>query len=184
MLPLKVRRSWQTKRPYFVRIWICVCGLAFAIGCKGGERHVSPETNSNAQPSGRAADNNTAASANKDSASSANPSTSLAQEEYKPTDLPFKALFELGEGGINTTAVKDHTVKTTCSLSLTKEGLRLGNHQIPLKSNVLTRDCMIETKDYGNLWFKISGGSFGGSILVTPTQEKLFRSLLQPPGAV
>ncbi len=101
----------------------------------------------------------------------------LLAEEYKATDLPFKAtdlVIEKG-GGYSEKAEKDG-VKPSCS-GISLKGLSLGDREIPLKSTAVMSDCMIETRDYGNLRLKINFVTYSYSILVTPKQEELFKEL-------
>ena len=58
------------------------------------------------------------------------------------------------------------------------DGLRLGETAVSLKSAVVTDDCMIETKEFGNLMVKVNSATFTSSILVTPSQEKVLKDLL------
>jgi SH3-like domain-containing protein len=102
-------------------------------------------------------------------------------EEYKATDLPFKAadlVIEKG-GGYSETVVKDGEelkLKPMCS-GISLNALFLGDREIPLQSTKVTSDAMIVTKDYGNLRIKINMATFSYSILVTPKQEELLRKL-------
>lgn len=37
MILLNIRRFWQTRRSYAVGVLMCLCALAFAVGCKSGK---------------------------------------------------------------------------------------------------------------------------------------------------
>lgn len=98
-------------------------------------------------------------------------------EEYKSTDLPFKAAdLVLEKGGVCSEKVEKDGVKPYCS-GISLKSLTLGDSEIPLKSTAVTSDCMIETRDYGNLRIKINFATYSYSIHVTPKQEKLFKKL-------
>lgn len=73
----------------------------------------------------------------------------------------------VGEGG---------AIIPSCT-KLSLKSLTLGKRQISLKSNAVTSDCLIETKDHGNLRLKINMASFSYSVLVTPAQEEAFKKL-------
>ncbi len=102
----------------------------------------------------------------------------LHAQEYAVTDLPFSMELAVKKGGeYSETVGENGAVKPNCSGISLNNGLRLGDRQIPLKSPALTSDCMIETKDYGNLLVKINSATYTSSILVTPKQERLFKNL-------
>lgn len=133
---------------------VCCCVMPFAVGCKSGNSSV-----------GTGSENSTAA---------------LAIEEYQATDLPFQAEFVLKKGGgFQDEVTAGGKIKTSCFDVALKNGLSLGNHGIPLKSTDLTTDCIIQTKDYGDLQVKFNSATYSSSVLVKPSQEKLFRKLVQ-----
>lgn len=101
--------------------------------------------------------------------------------EYKPTDLPFETigLTINKDGGYSTSVEYKDGVKNVSKPICTKitiQGLKLKGIDILLKSNNITSDCMIETKDYGNLMIS-SSNSLSFNILVTQEQEELFKKL-------
>jgi penicillin amidase len=97
-------------------------------------------------------------------------------EEYKETDLPFNSI-DVKAGGYRERVEENHTIVATCS-GFSLAALRLGDRDIPLKANAVSSQCMIETKDYGNLRLKMNTATLSAYILVTPKQEELFRKLL------
>jgi hypothetical protein len=108
------------------------------------------------------------------------PASEKQVEEYRATDLPFQAEFVLKKGGGFQDAVTaDGTIKSSCFNVALQNGLNLGNQSIPLKSTDLTTECMIETKDYGDLQVKFNSATYSSSVLVKPSQEKLFKKLVQ-----
>jgi hypothetical protein len=82
-------------------------------------------------------------------------------------------------GGFQDAVGEDGTIKSSCFDVALQNGLSLLSHSIPLKSTDLTTDCMIETQDYGDLQVKFNSATYSTSILVKPSQEKLFEKLLQ-----
>ena len=102
--------------------------------------------------------------------------------EYKPTDLPFETIgLTVNKDGGYTTSVEykngvKHVSNPICS-KITIQGLKLKGIDILLKSKTITSDCMIETKDFGNLMISPSG-SLSFNILVTQEQEESFKKLL------
>jgi len=110
-----------------------------------------------------------------------NSTGALVIEEYQATNLPFQAQFVLKKGGgFQDEVTAGGKIKTSCfDVALDKNGLSLGNHSIPLQSKDLTTDCMIGTKDYGDLQVKFNSATQSTSVLVKPTQEALLRKLAQ-----
>ena len=73
MIQLKTGRLWQCRPWCAVGILVAVCALTYEVGCNGGRPPANPAAKANAQPS--------------------------EQEDYRATDLPFKAGFSLDKGG-------------------------------------------------------------------------------------
>jgi HEAT repeat protein len=98
-------------------------------------------------------------------------------QQFNSTDLPFEALEMTVSkgGGVQEAVASDGVIRSTCS-GISLKSLRLGEKDIFLMSTGVTSDCKIETRDYGKLLIKINTATFSYSILVTPRQEKLFRS--------
>ncbi len=98
-------------------------------------------------------------------------------EEYKETDLPFNVVdLMIEKGGNYSEKVENDGVRLSCS-GISLKALKLGDHEIPLKSTAVTSDCLIKTKNYGNLQIKISFVRHSYSIFVTPKQEKQLKKL-------
>jgi hypothetical protein len=103
--------------------------------------------------------------------------TEQAGEDYHPTDLPFEGGFSLVKGGGYDEVLKaDGSHGPPHCSGISVKSLKLYGHEIPLKANVVTSDCFIETKDYGKVRIKMDDG-FSFTILVTARQEQLFRKL-------
>jgi hypothetical protein len=105
--------------------------------------------------------------------------TSANERKVNPTNLPFDTVdMVITQGGGYMESVgSDGEVKPSCS-GISLKALHLGDHDIPLKSNDITPDCMIETRDYGDLRIKMNTTTFSVSILVTPRQERQFSCLI------
>ena len=100
-----------------------------------------------------------------------------AADAYKETDLPFQtAGLMVAKGGGYSETAKDGGVNGTCNgVSLTS--LSLWAQEITLKSTAVTPECMIQTKDYGDLRVKMNTAAFSARLLVTQKQQEDFKKL-------
>lgn len=100
-----------------------------------------------------------------------------ADDAYKATDLPFHTQgLMIEKGGGYSEPAKDGGVKATCNgISLTS--LSLWAQEITLKSTAVTPECMIQTKDYGDLRLKMNTAAFSARLLVTQKQEENLKKL-------
>ena len=101
---------------------------------------------------------------------------------YKVTDLPFSRLlfFSKRETFVQKSAMDAISGKIIwvplCSGISLAGSLSLSGIEIPLKSTALTSDCMIKTRDYGDLLIGLTDRGY--NILVTSKQEEFFKKLL------
>jgi len=102
--------------------------------------------------------------------------------DRKPTGLAFKTEISMSKGGVYRMEVRKGPSglawEPVCGGRIVVEKFLYGTEAVPLKSTELTQDCMVQTKDYGNIQLKMQ--PLGGSeILLTSKQEEAFR--LGPP---
>jgi len=107
------------------------------------------------------------------------------QPAYKVTTLPVEAgdlAFEKG-GHVNETLGGENGPSKFNCVGLSLKTLKVGDRDIPLKSTVVTQDCMIETSDYGNVGMAFDVNRGGYSILLTAKQETAFSRLIAAPAS-
>ena len=98
--------------------------------------------------------------------------------DFKRTDLPLDADVRLEKGGVYSETMTKDGLRPDCS-GISINSLILEGHEIALKANTVTSNCLIETKDYGELLLKINQVAHSYDILVTPKQEEQFKELVK-----
>jgi len=105
----------------------------------------------------------------------------ISPDEYNSTDLPFETIglsMRMNKGDVYSETFENGSVKVKypdvkCS-DVSLKALQLNGQDITLMSPSVTSDCMIKTKDYGNVRIGVNPLRF----YLTAKQESIFHDLL------
>ena len=96
--------------------------------------------------------------------------------DFQPTGLPLEADVRIAKDGGYSETMTNEGLRPTCS-GISVNSLLLEQHEIELKSQEISSDCLIKTQAYGDLLLKINQVAYSYAILLTPKQQQLFERL-------